>query len=422
VKLFLDRYFGPALDFRLRLFNILAVAGVLLCGWTILVSRGASLLRFGITLVAATLSLLLMRLAKRAKKPERYYLAAVLCIFYAFFPTLFFTGGGVDGSLVFVLMLGVMFTVMLLRGWKALAFTGGLIAWYCGIFITEIYHPEWFAHFKTVAERMIDMAAGFAVISAALALCVFFLLRLYDRQQTQLDAQNVLLAQASRAKSEFLSNASHEMRSPLTVISVNVQTVIGILQSLRVQAPEADELLQSAQSEVMRLARMVGGMLTLASMSEITDRQELNFSALLQSGADALRLNLQKHSNVFETQIEPCLNVFGSADLLAQVLANLLQNAGTHTENGKISLRAAMRESEIEVTVRDTGSGIAPELLPRVFERGVSDGGTGFGLYLCKTVIESHGGRIEIESELGEGTAATFTLPKYEGQYGEGAA
>ena len=74
------------------------------------------------------------------------------------------------------------------------------------------------------------------------------------------------------------------------------------------------------------------------------------------------------------------------------------------------------------VTVKDTGDGISAELLPRVFERGVSAGGTGFGLYLCKTVVESHGGRIWIESEPGSGTTVSLALPTYEGQYGgEGA-
>jgi signal transduction histidine kinase len=175
---------------------------------------------------------------------------------------------------------------------------------------------------------------------------------------------------------------------------------------------------------------MVGGMLTLASMSESgqnADRRKLNFSSLLQSGADMLRLNLAKRGNTVETDIEPGLSVFGSADLLAQVLANLLQNAGAHTENGTVTISAKREGNNINVKVRDTGTGIPPELLPRVFERGVSgkfgaSGGTGLGLYLCKTGGESHGGRIWIESAPGGGTAVFFTLPVYEGQFGGGQA
>ena len=119
-----------------------------------------------------------------------------------------------------------------------------------------------------------------------------------------------------------------------------------------------------------------------------------------------------------------------SMDLLSQVVSNILQNAGAHMEKGLIFITAARKINEITISVRDTGTGIPPELLSHVFERGVTDGGntsgddglagggTGFGLYLCKTVVESHGGRIWIESELGQGTTVSFTLPAYEGQIG----
>lgn len=73
---------------------------------------------------------------------------------------------------------------------------------------------------------------------------------------------------------------------------------------------------------------------------------------------------------------------------------------------------------EILVKVEDTGSGISAEFLPHVFERGVSTRGTGFGLYLCRTVVESLGGRIWMESVQGSGTLAAFVLPTYEGQFG----
>jgi signal transduction histidine kinase len=243
---------------------------------------------------------------------------------------------------------------------------------------------------------------------------------MYNRQQKKLDEQNAVLAQINRMKTEFLANTSHEMRTPLTVVSVNVQTVMEILEDMgeTMNDPEAGELLQKAQNEIMRMSRMVGGMLTLASMSEDTDRQKLDLTSLLKSGMEMLRLSLGKRDNVIEADIEMGLNVFGNADLLAQVLTNLLQNAGTHTENGKVTVSAKKQGREITVMVRDTGAGILPELLPRVFERGVSTAGTGYGLYLCKTVVESHGGRIWVESERGAGTSVYYILPVYEGQIG----
>jgi len=156
-------------------------------------------------------------------------------------------------------------------------------------------------------------------------------------------------------------------------------------------------------------------------MSESTDKRAVDLTALLQSGADMLRLTVQKNGNELDAVFEHGLKVFGNADLLIQVVTNLLQNAGLHTKNGTITFTAERHGVEIRITVRDTGAGISPELLSRVFERGVSgSGGTGFGLYLCKTVVESHGGRIWLESEQGKGATAAFTLPFYEGQYGGG--
>jgi signal transduction histidine kinase len=129
-------------------------------------------------------------------------------------------------------------------------------------------------------------------------------------------------------------------------------------------------------------------------------------------------LHLKKRGNFLKVNIANGLTVFGTADLLAQVVANLLQNAAAYTHQGEVTLRAEQAGSEILVVVTDTGTGISAELLPHVFERGVSTDGTGFGLYLCKTVVESHGGRIWIESCQGRGTSVSFALPAYEGQFG----
>ena len=251
-----------------------------------------------------------------------------------------------------------------------------------------------------------------------------------------LSEENTMLSELNRMKTEFLANASHEMRTPLTITSVNVQVVSGILKRMGETSHDAKviELLADAQSEIIRLARMVGGMLTLASISEGGERRRTDLSALLHGVMDLLRIHLQESGNEPETDIEEGLTVFGDADLISQVVINLIQNSDKHTINGVIKLGAARNDREIIIHVADNGTGISPEILSRLFERGVSDGGTGFGLYICKTVVESHGGRIWIESDQGaidgahdksaldgasdRGTTVFFTLPFYEGQFG----
>ncbi|GHU89798.1 hypothetical protein FACS1894202_08600 [Clostridia bacterium] len=98
--------------------------------------------------------------------------------------------------------------------------------------------------------------------------------------------------------------------------------------------------------------------------------------------------------------------------MIVQVLVNLCANAGRHTKNGVVAITAKRAGDFAEFAVRDNGHGIAAELLPGVFNRGVSgNDATGLGLAICKDVIGQHGGTIEIDSELGKGTTVTFTLP-----------
>lgn len=411
-------YVGKQTDFRVQLFNILAIAGAVLCIYTAIVSLNSGWIRTTLSLVTAVLSVASIALVARAKRREIFFVITVVLVFFCFLPSLFFTNGGTDGSLVFVLILGVLFTVILLRGRKALFFGGGLILWYCGIFACEYNHPEWFTRFDNLQARLIDMTAGFFVVSTTLMLCVFFLLRLYDKQQETLAQQNEMLQQNIKLKTEFIANASHETKTPLTVVSVNVQQAAQLLEEGAVT--QAKQLLQSTQEEVIRLARQVDGMLRLSAMREINRKVKVDYGSLLALCAEQWRIALSKSGNSLVVNIPSSLApVYGDADSLAQLVANLLKNASEHTKFGRITVSAEQSGALIVTTIADTGSGIAPQLLPRVFERGVSGGGTGYGLHLCKVIVESHGGDISIQSECGKGTTVTVTFPVYAGQLGD---
>lgn len=106
--------------------------------------------------------------------------------------------------------------------------------------------------------------------------------------------------------------------------------------------------------------------------------------------------------------------VDGNADMLVQVVVNLLSNANAHTNGDAITLAARSGAGEITVAVSDNGGGIPAWLLPHVFERYRTDGenrGTGLGLPICKDIVEKHGGKIAIDSVEGGGTSVQFTLP-----------
>jgi signal transduction histidine kinase len=422
VSRFAGKYFHPSLDLRVRLFHVLAMGGTVI---SLLVTVLGIVINAGIfnvmfSLLSTVLSYALLTYSQRSGRYQICYIITIIVIFLGLFPAFFFSAGGYHSGMPAFFVFAVAFTIFMLEGKKALLFSAAELFLYIAICLIAHFYPDTVQAFSNETEILADIIIGFVSVSVILGICMFLHFRMYNEQQRKLDEQNTLLAESNRSKTEFFANASHEMRTPLTVISVNVQTVADILSELSLKDDEARELLKSAQSEIMRLARMVGGILTLASMSELEDRQETNLSVLLQNGVEMLRLNLSRRGNEIETELEKDLYVFGNADLLVQVLINLLQNAGTFTENGVITVSAAKDKEWITVTVRDTGAGISSALLPHVFERGVSTGGTGFGLYLCKTVVESHGGKIWITSEPGTGTTVFYTLPVYAGQYGSG--
>lgn len=430
-------YFGPTLNLQIKLFNVLVMISACFCLIIAIVNIFAGIGPVGVLVDLATsafcLSLLLY--ARRSNRARLCHIIFIAISFFVLFPYLFFNMGGYHGGIPTFLVFAVVFTVFMLDGKTALVVTVLELTLYAGMYVYAYGNPKSVKPFSDERGFLISNLMDLLVVGVALGATMYAQVSVYRQQQKRLNEQNAVLSQINNAKTEFLANASHEMRTPLTVVSVNIQTVMGILQHMdkTVTDPEAIELLADAQAEIMRLARMVSGMLTLAAISENADKTKADLSTILYSAADMLRLLLDKRGNQLKTDIGADLTVFGNGDLLTQVVLNLIQNAHAHTENGIIHLSAMRQGGRITVTVSDNGSGIAPEILPRVFERGVSDkvnggkadregclghGGTGFGLFLCKTVMESHNGEIWIESEQGKGTTASFTLPSYEGQYG----
>ena len=408
--------FSLQLDLRVRLFNILATVGILLSVYAgAVMLRGGEAMRACVCLCAAVFSVLLMLYARRSGKYERCYHISVAVIFFGLFTVLLVTGG-VNGSLLLLPLLGVLFTVMLLKGLRGLLVACGEIFYYVAVLVLLTLRTQQHQGFSAV-----DMGLGFFVHCGALTVCIFSMMQLYDRQQKELEEANNALHELNRMKTEFLQDIKHEIRNPLHVISLGTDYV-----KSRIGAPggaeEALGALDIIQNEAIRLGRMVNGMVELATMSDSPkNREKVDFAALLRHCAETARLQAEQSKNTLRVELAPDLPyVYAEAEQLERVPVNLLSNAVNATENGEIALEASVESNYITVRVRDTGEGIPPALLPRVFERGVSGkggkGGKGYGLAICKTIVEAHGGEIKIKSGQGKGTAVTFTIPVYGGQ------
>ena len=186
--------------------------------------------------------------------------------------------------------------------------------------------------------------------------------------------------------------------------------------------PAAADFLRRMDDEVQGLNRLVREFLELTRIE--SGQLELvcaptDLRALLAATAARMAAQAQQRGDVIDMALPmqlPVLNI--DAARIEQVLLNLLQNALAFTaRGGRITLGAELRDTQVAIWVRDTGSGIAPEDLPHIFERfykgdhARSGGGTGLGLAIAKHLVERHGGQIAAISQLGHGTTVTFSLP-----------
>lgn len=229
--------------------------------------------------------------------------------------------------------------------------------------------------------------------------------------------------EADRLKSEFVSHVSHEIRTPLTSIKGYIDNlrdgVAGELNEMQ------EDYLERMHKNVERLARLINDLLDISRME--SGKTRINLAPLLlpklvEEVVSGLRLiaaqkGIQFNLNPFEGNGE----LKGDRDKLEQIMTNILDNAIKFTPQGG-QITVALKEDQgcIRVSIRDTGPGIPPEEQSRVFDRfyRIERGdlpfrtkGTGLGLFIAKTLVEMHGGRIWVKSEVGKGSEFSFTLP-----------
>ncbi|MHB1160530.1 MAG: ATP-binding protein [Chloroflexota bacterium] len=218
---------------------------------------------------------------------------------------------------------------------------------------------------------------------------------------------------------DFVANVSHELRTPLASLKALVET----LEEGAIAEPEvARDFLSKMHVEVDGLAQMVTELLELSRIE--SSRVALSFEPeelepLVRGAADRLAAQADRASLKLSVQLPADLpRVAANRERIQQVLVNLIHNAIKFTPaGGEIVVGALRRGDQVHIWVADTGVGITPDALPRIFERfykadrSRSGGGTGLGLAIARHVVEAHGGRIWAESIEGKGSTFTLSLP-----------
>jgi signal transduction histidine kinase len=237
----------------------------------------------------------------------------------------------------------------------------------------------------------------------------------------ELNEANAKLRELSEMKEEFLALTTHDLRSPLTVIS----GVISFFTSGRLGelSPEQKNMVAMMERNTQNLIELVNDLLDASKLESGTMRLELA-SINIKGVVDELRESMEplareKEIKLIEALPEDLPPVEADRAKLRRVLLNLLSNALKFTQKGgSVEVRAAREGDRVRVAVSDTGVGIAPDDVARLFDKYEQarsratrgEKGTGLGLYITKQLVELHGSQIKVESEVGKGSTFSFTL------------
>ena len=371
---------------------------------------------------------------------------SLLCLFSAFFPQ----AGGEKRRVPLILtaVYAALTVCHFVIGTKQLV----PLCWVCcgvGVLFFILYVYRFIRHFRKVCLTAPD-ALTFAAIALLIGLLVYEGLNVdsnaamnqfgispvatvvcililnavihtrLEKQAVQLREtrlQNELLGKTNEMNRDFLRMVSHELKTPLTVISGYAQLMERQMEK-GISSDAAPERLETIRQEADRLSEIVTRLMDYTYGNHRGAAfTAVDVPALFESASAVLRPVCAKRGNTLTFSENAGVRVRGSFELLLQVLINLVVNANRHTENGVIAVEAEDSGGAVAFRVRDNGEGIAPEIAPHIFEKGfTTTNGQGLGLAICSETVALHGGTMELASTGADGSCFRFTIPKEAGK------
>ena len=301
------------------------------------------------------------------------------------------------------------------------------------VYFVQVVTPTDRIYLKINSVLFIEGIKMFSLLTgttAAIIFLVFLLRKWYSiledevaKRTRDLNESNYKLMKANEslkikdeAQNQFINVAAHELRTPIQPIL----NAIYLLQSADLSISKKNQYIDIIKRNTEKLGRLAEDILDVTRIESNTLKlmnERLNLYDLISNIVEEYKRNIQFiYKDLVVNYESPSKTIFVTGDRLRlnQVLLNLLDNAGKFTKKGSITVTSAIMSNKVQVTVKDTGVGIHNEIFPKLFSKFVtrSDRGTGLGLFISKSIIEAHGGKIWAESSSQqEGATFIFTLP-----------
>ena len=427
----ISSHVDSASDLRVSIFRILAAGGFLVSAitGTINLLVGLPIRNTVLCWATALLALFLIVYAKRTGRYRFCVTVTIVVIFFGVFSFLFLDGGGYQSGMPLYFVMAVVFTAFMLEGTEMVVFTALELLWYVALCIYAYRNPDAVHYFEKESDMLTDILIALPVVSIVLASTMYLQLQLIRKKQTELERARKEALSASEAKTAFLANMSHDIRTPLnTVMSLN-DLISGRTASDEIRGWTDDirlscSILLSLVNDILDLSRIESGRVRLPETPYFTGQ-------LLKESETTWKRASEKAGLAFALEADETLPsvMVGNLDSIRKIVNNLVGNAVKYTDHGKITVRfgkEAVPEAAdagriiLRIEVEDTGSGIPQEELSRIFlpfERGglsMKQGkeGTGLGLAIVKDLSDAMQGTASCRSALGEGSCFTVRIPQ----------
>jgi signal transduction histidine kinase len=361
-----------------------------------------------------------------------YYFVRFKSIFYPFatpiiiiaifgISVLWIFNGGINGSNIMIafviLILGLLVVPNKIKKYIIILF----IVVNIFIHLIQLYRPDLIINFPNETDRWIDNLITVIYCSYFIYVIIIFVHKNYTLERFRAEKSEIRLHQLNADKDRFISILGHDLKNPFNNIlgfseiltdeidSLNKDEIKAIVKNINKSAQNSNNLLE----DILMWARTQQGSMPFKP-------QNLSFSDIFKNIFEVLIPNAKVKNITINYSSPDGINVFADIDMLRTVLRNLVSNAIKYTNNGgAINITAEQTQSDVTISISDSGIGIPPENLAKLFDisevmttKGTAkETGTGLGLLLCKEFVEKHGGKIWVESEIGKGSDFKFTLP-----------